>query len=372
MAFDKKYKEGWRIKKISCLTLALLLTPFLCGCNKVGDKSASVSLVYAVTMVLSLAVLLIYLSVIQRKEIWLLLLFSSVTVVNCGYFALSVSKSLDVALWANRVSYLGSVFLPFAMLMIILKVIGVRCGKSAVAALVGVACAVFLVAASPGYLDIYYKEVSLEFVNGVSVLDKAYGSWHKVYLFYLLGYFSAMVYFIVNAAVRKKIRSSLHGLMLGLAVFVNLGVWLLEQCVKLDFEFLSVSYVICEFFLVSLYLLINQERERELVGLEDEKAVEVPMTLEKSLNLPLPDTENEFDEARTSLFVSGLSELTKTEKAVYDLYTEGKTTKDVLAALNIKENTLKYHNKNLYSKLGVSSRKQLLKIAAAINHQNQT
>ena len=37
-----------------------------------------------------------------------------------------------------------------------------------------------------------------------------------------------------------------------------------------------------------------------------------------------------------------------------------------MAALNIKENTLKYHNKNIYGKLGVSSRKQLVSIAAAI------
>jgi DNA-binding CsgD family transcriptional regulator len=33
-----------------------------------------------------------------------------------------------------------------------------------------------------------------------------------------------------------------------------------------------------------------------------------------------------------------------------------------MAILNIKENTLKFHNKNIYGKLGVSSRKQLLEI----------
>ena len=38
------------------------------------------------------------------------------------------------------------------------------------------------------------------------------------------------------------------------------------------------------------------------------------------------------------------------------------TTKEVLANLNIKENTLKYHNRNIYSKLGVSSRKELLEL----------
>jgi DNA-binding CsgD family transcriptional regulator len=37
-----------------------------------------------------------------------------------------------------------------------------------------------------------------------------------------------------------------------------------------------------------------------------------------------------------------------------------------MSDLNIKENTLKFHNKNLYSKLGISSRKQLLSIAAQL------
>ena len=34
----------------------------------------------------------------------------------------------------------------------------------------------------------------------------------------------------------------------------------------------------------------------------------------------------------------------------------------------IKENTLKYHNKNIYNKLGVSSRKQLLRFASLKQH----
>ena len=55
--------------------------------------------------------------------------------------------------------------------------------------------------------------------------------------------------------------------------------------------------------------------------------------------------------------------LTPTERTIYEYYLENKTTREIMALLNIKENTLKYHNKNLYSKLGVSSRKELMQIA---------
>ena len=54
-----------------------------------------------------------------------------------------------------------------------------------------------------------------------------------------------------------------------------------------------------------------------------------------------------------------------------DLYLAGKSTKEIMAELNIKENTLKYHNKNIYSKLGVSSRKQLVSLASIIKDHRQ-
>ena len=51
---------------------------------------------------------------------------------------------------------------------------------------------------------------------------------------------------------------------------------------------------------------------------------------------------------------------------MYEAYLAGKTTKEILAELNIKENTLKFHNKNLYGKLGVTSRKQLMEVYRAM------
>ena len=64
-----------------------------------------------------------------------------------------------------------------------------------------------------------------------------------------------------------------------------------------------------------------------------------------------------------------LPRLTPSERAIYELYLAGKSTKEVLKEMNILENTLKFHNKNLYGKLGVSSRKQLLEYAKAINSE---
>ena len=42
---------------------------------------------------------------------------------------------------------------------------------------------------------------------------------------------------------------------------------------------------------------------------------------------------------------------------------------EILAILGVTENTLKFHNKNIYNKLGVSSRKQLLRYATLLKQQ---
>lgn len=69
-------------------------------------------------------------------------------------------------------------------------------------------------------------------------------------------------------------------------------------------------------------------------------------------------------------FLCNLGTLTATEYKVYELYLAGKSAKQIAEILGISENTLKYHNKNIYSKLGISSRKQMLRFAALKQHRD--
>lgn len=70
-------------------------------------------------------------------------------------------------------------------------------------------------------------------------------------------------------------------------------------------------------------------------------------------------------------FICGLKTLTPTERRIYDLYLDGLTLPEIADILGIKENTMKFHNKNIYSKLGVSSRKQLIKVAVLIQYRDK-
>lgn len=335
------------------------ITSGLSGCSSVGDGAASQSIIYGVAAILSALLLIGCLFLVRKKRQWFVLLFSSVLVVNIGYTVLSVSSGLEMALWANRVSYLGSVFLPLAMLMIILNITNTRTKRWVPISLFSLAVVVFLIAASPGILPIYYKEVSFEVVNGVSTLVKVYGPLHPLYLVYLLGYFSAMIAVIIRASIKKTFDSTAHAVIIAMAVFVNIGVWFIEQISSIDFEFLSVSYIITELFLCGVHMVMNEnQRLRELVQ-QKEEALRTTSTDDSRSDRVVSSEMMEY-------FAQGLDTLTSQERQIYEAYLSGTSTKDIMIELNIKENTLKFHNKNLYSKLGVSSRKQLLEVYRAI------
>lgn len=331
--------------------LPLLL---LAGCSTVGDKAQSLTVIYGIMAVLALFMLIAYCAVTKKKNAWYLLLFTSVLVVNTGYFALAASHNLTQALNANRLAYLGSVFLPLSICMIIVNVTRVHCPKWLPKLLVALGVVMFLVAASPGYLSIYYKEVTFQKINGVTVLEKVYGPLHGLYLFYLLGYFAAMVTTIVRATLKGKIESVAYAAILAIAVFVNIGVWLIEQLSRIDFEILSVSYIISEGFLLGLNLLMTEQERRV------------------QANVPAPEpapsaTADQVDREALTLFQDGVCRLTPTERTIYGQYISGSSTKQIMEQLNITENTLKFHNKNIYSKLGVSSRKQLIQIHSQLD-----
>ncbi len=64
--------------------------------------------------------------------------------------------------------------------------------------------------------------------------------------------------------------------------------------------------------------------------------------------------------SRVKLGIEGDSVLTQREREVFSLLLEGLSYKRIAENLNVSENTVKYHIKNLYSKYEVSSRAELL------------
>lgn len=81
--------------------------------------------------------------------------------------------------------------------------------------------------------------------------------------------------------------------------------------------------------------------------------------------------KTEIDPYDYENFKNGLSMLTAKEQEVFNFYMQGKTVKEIIATLGLKESTVRFHNKNIYSKLGVHSLKQLLRYAAVLKQEEE-
>ena len=303
------------------------------------------SVVYGITMAISLMMLIGYLSIIRKKDKWLLAVFIAVTIVNMGYFMLSLSKTVEFALVANKIAYFGSIFLPMFMLLTIFDLSNIRYNKVLPISLAVVGVLIFALVCTTGYLPWYYKEVSLGYADGASKLIKVYGPAHISYLIYLTLYFATMIGAIIYSAVKKKVVSK-HTILMAIVVFGNIAVWFMEQMINLNFEFLSISYLLSELVLLAIYWMV-QDLEKTIlqkrVAMGDEITNDEKVAL---LLTRLPKGES----------------LTLREKEILVALIENKKRREIAEQLNISENTVKTHTAHVYDKLGVSGKEELNEI----------
>ena len=105
------------------------------------------------------------------------------------------------------------------------------------------------------------------------------------------------------------------------------------------------------------------EEEAQRTKIAYEKALEKYELAQSEILQLTEDQKKKIVLEDYDYFVCNLKTLSPTESRIYELYLEGKTAQQIAEILGIQGNTMKYHNKNIYAKLGVSSRKQLLQFA---------
>lgn len=315
------------------------------------------STVYGLAMAVSLLMIGVYYYVDRKHDKYLLLLFVSVAVSDFGYFLLSLSKTLDAALWSNRIAYLGNVFLPFSLLMMIMTLSRFTYPKWLPKVLVAVNTVMLLIAASGGWFPIYYKNVSLDFVNGLPVLIKEYGPLHAVYKVFLFAYFSAMVAVIAYTAVKKTVVSSKHTVFLAFVIIGNIAIWLVENMIHSSFEFLSISYILTEGMILFLYSILQD------YGLKD-----TPQNVDAITEQHIETVEiiKAFSDEQIDSIMknwSAVDTLSQREKEVLRFLLENKKRKVIAETLFVTESTIKKHTAAIYRKLETANRTELFEKA---------
>lgn len=299
------------------------------------DKTAVIPVIYGIVCLASL-ILVVSSCLIRKRDVKLIMLSIFVFLCNAGYFFMSISRTLEGALMGNRVAYLGSVFLILFMLLIIMEVSGVKPVKSVQVLFLCISAAVFTITATGGITDIYYKDVELVIINGTAKLVKEYGIMHSVYYVYVFTFFLAMICVILYSVLKKRAEVGKYAAFFAAAVLGNIGIWFSEQFLSESFEFLSISYVLTEMLLLFMYSIMSDRNESIC--------------------------EDECKSVSSYTDYPVMESLTSREREVAALLLQDKKRREIAEELGITEHTVKKHTSNILSKMGVSSRKELISL----------
>lgn len=320
---------------------------------------------YGIIFVISLLMIAAYFLVDRKRDVWLLLLFICVAVCDFGYFLLSVSKSLDFALWANRIAYLGNIFLPFSILMMIMNLSRFNFPKWLPRILIVINIIMLFIASSGGWLPIYYKSVSFEVINGVGTLVKDYGPLHDFYKVFLFAYFSAMIAIIIYTAVKKTVISIKHSIFLAFVAIGNIAIWLIENTIKAGFEFMSISYIITEGLILFLYGILQDYGLADTQGISSASVVIQTETTQTVSDEQIASIRY-FEQNQIDIIFESwddIRSLSQREKEVLRLIMQNKKRKDIADELFVTESTIKKHTSSIFKKLNINNRSELFENA---------
>lgn len=320
------------------------------------------SAVYAVICAAALALIVLCCLLDKKKDYWLRLVFVAVFVCDLGYFLISVSDTLSGAVMGNRVVFLGSTFLPFLMLMEIMRLCRTPYRKQLPSVLVLLGILAFFSAAVPVTSRLYYVNIILERADGASRLVWEYGKLYVLYVFYYVVYSLSMLAVIIRAARAKRLSDPNQAGFLLCAVLVNLIVWLVERLIPNEFEVLTLTYLLSELFILFMHLALQRYDELAEISLGRDTP-EVPAPPAQGL-AEEPDNDEALlftpeQAARLLETREELSALSAREKEVLRHILANEKRREIAEALVVTESTIKKHTSQIYKKLGVNNRIEL-------------
>ncbi len=172
---------------------------------------------YDIMLGLSLLLTLVYVFMWHKHfDVHITLTFVLVSVTNLGWAMLSRAGTLEAALVANRLTYIGGCYLMLTILFVVFSMCQIHLNRWLRMALFVLSSGVFAAAMSMGEAEFFYKSIALSRVGGATVLTKVYGPVHSVFVGMIFLYLLMSVGAIAYSFARKN---QVSRKMLGLLFF---------------------------------------------------------------------------------------------------------------------------------------------------------
>ena len=201
---------------------------------------------YAVMSALALVNLIVFLFIFSDKKLnyYILGILVLITISNAGNLLMALSDTLNEAFIAKKIYYVGGVFIPPVILIVIFKMCNINIKKWLRNILVLYSFVVYGMVLTVGYSDIYYVNTSLIKDGNATALAPEYGFGHSFFYVLLYGYLLIGIVVLLYS-LKKQNQVSRKNLwaLIGLEV-VTIAVFLIGRVIAPDLEVTPLAYVI--------------------------------------------------------------------------------------------------------------------------------
>ena len=117
----------------------------------------------------------------NQRNNYVYYVFYAILVTNFGHWLLGFSESVEGAVIANKVNYLGASFLPMFMFFALLQICKIKIPRWLSLFLVIMSFGVCALSMTVGYFPAYYKTVEYVVRGGVGNYIATYGWGHDIF-----------------------------------------------------------------------------------------------------------------------------------------------------------------------------------------------
>lgn len=134
----------------------------------------------------------------------LVLFFIFAAVSNLGYWQRSISRSLEHAIFAQQLTYVGGCFATISIFYIILFLCKIKISKLSRLLMILFSSVVFASSFTIGKTTLFYKRVEMIYENGTYTFSKDYGIIPKILYIMIIVYHLSCFVALLNGIKRNK------------------------------------------------------------------------------------------------------------------------------------------------------------------------
>ena len=194
----------------------------------------------------------------NRKIDNIFILFCFLLNLNlAGQYLIAASKSVEMAIWSNKIMYIGGCYLPYVIFLFITRLANIKISKVVKFIYLAYATVVLFLVMTIGVSPIYYKSVEVVLDGNFCYMVKEYGPLHILYPL-MMGMYLVMLFVLVFFAFRKKKQLPSQVIItISLICSSLIFIYLFERLLKSKASFLPLGYLLAIILFIKNYDRIN-------------------------------------------------------------------------------------------------------------------